>query len=169
MGTRYLILIKKAGRYKLAQFCQYDGHIDAAGIGILKFLNKVNLEKFKKKVSRLKFIDFEYLISMGDKWKKLYPWISPSKGFLILRSINKGADEHLSCFDAYKDLDLCDYYYLIDLDKNVFQASNDYNSSADSLENQIFSFNLGNLPKTKEYFKVYKNYVDNLTIRGEKL
>ncbi|KUI62430.1 hypothetical protein VP1G_09557 [Cytospora mali] len=42
MGTRHLIIIYQDGKYKLAQYGQWDGYPEGQGVAVLKFLSEPN-------------------------------------------------------------------------------------------------------------------------------
>jgi hypothetical protein len=51
MGTRHLTIVKHEEEIKVAQYGQWDGYPDGAGINILGFLSKVDLDHFKERLS----------------------------------------------------------------------------------------------------------------------
>jgi hypothetical protein len=51
MGTRHLTIVKHEEEIKVAQYGQWDGYPDGAGIHILDFLYKVDLDHFKERLS----------------------------------------------------------------------------------------------------------------------
>ena len=51
MGTRHLTIVKHEEEIKVAQYGQWDGYPDGAGIHILDFLSKVDLDHFKERLS----------------------------------------------------------------------------------------------------------------------
>ncbi|TKX19474.1 hypothetical protein C1H76_8323 [Elsinoe australis] len=54
MGTRNLILIYHAGKYKIAQYSQWDGYPSGAGLKVLKFLaDPANLPKLIANLDKL--------------------------------------------------------------------------------------------------------------------
>src|SRR3990172_10311927 len=66
MGTRHSTMVISKKEVKIAQYGQWDGHCESAGVNILKFLRGANLKEFKNKVDKLK----EYKESEVKKiWK----------------------------------------------------------------------------------------------------
>ena len=58
MGTRNLTVVKYKDEYKIAQYGQWDGYPNGQGVTILSFLLKEgNIEKLKKALERVRFID----------------------------------------------------------------------------------------------------------------
>ncbi len=102
MGTRNLTMVISNKETKVAQYGQFDGYPEGQGFTILKFLRRVNLEKFKKRVNELRFSTDEdikeindYLASIGvktdwldteqaEKYNKKYGWLSRETAGLIL-------------------------------------------------------------------------------------
>lgn len=57
MGTRHIITVKKDRKTKLQNYGQWDGYPTGQGKEIAEFIqNKLNLEKFKEAVNKLKFL-----------------------------------------------------------------------------------------------------------------
>jgi hypothetical protein len=61
MGTRNLtMVINESGETKVAQYGQWDGYPSCVGVNVLTFLsNKSLFNKFKSKLSRVRFLDYE--------------------------------------------------------------------------------------------------------------
>lgn len=55
MGTRYLTMVVKDNKTKVAQYGQFDGYLSGAGVAILKFLKTVDMKKFRKKLDNASF------------------------------------------------------------------------------------------------------------------
>lgn len=100
MGTRHLIAAMIDGEYKLAQYGQWDGYPEGQGVDILDFLNTGDVEALKRNLK---------LLAGSPEDKKL-----PTRG-----SIGFAGD---SLF--------CEYAYVIDFDKGVFEIYRGFNHEA---------------------------------------
>ena len=50
MGTRHMIGVVSDGKYRVAQYGQWDGYPSGQGVGILEFLIDGNLDALKRNV-----------------------------------------------------------------------------------------------------------------------
>ena len=64
MGTRNLTMVISNGETKVAQYGQWDGYPSGNGVIVLEFLTSTNLDDFKKKLSKVKFMN-------GNKEKEI--------------------------------------------------------------------------------------------------
>ena len=56
MGTRNLIAVQLDGKYRIAQYGQWDGNPENAGVDVLTFLReRLDRAKFKKALKKCKF------------------------------------------------------------------------------------------------------------------
>ena len=148
MGTRHLIAVMKNNDYKVAQYGQWDGYPEGQGVKVLNFLKENNIEEFKEKISKCKFIEddsfFERIyrelniepkngfITMDDvdKFKRKYPQLDRDMGADILNFIMKNDDIILkNSIEFVKDSLFCEWCYVIDLDKNTFEVYEGFNTS----------------------------------------
>ena len=146
MGTRHLTIVQKNNEYKVAQYGQWDGYPEGAGSEILDFCRRhlsteAGRNAFSEKVLKCKFIAgarIENLIrsvqqkdeyngydeNCSPKWTKVYPQFSRDTGnevlSLILNSENGLALEDTLSF--IKESLFCEWAWVIDLDKNTFEA-----------------------------------------------
>lgn len=193
MGTRHLTVVIQQETPKVAQYGQWDGYPSGQGITILNFLshhNSDDFKQFRKNVERCKYADPEYLTKLwkecgaddsgwvtsdiSSEFKRRYPKIYASTtrdtGAEILKLIHDGeADLLVNSYEFAKDSLFCEYAYVIDLDKNVFEIYEGFNKSPldederfyDKICNEqaykpvrfLTSYPLDNLPTPEEFLK----------------
>lgn len=67
MGTRHLIeVIDEYGDLKVSQYGQWDGYPSSAGVDILNFLKKIDLEDFKTRLLSCEFLTEEELEKLDE-------------------------------------------------------------------------------------------------------
>jgi len=145
MGTRNLTCVFHDGKYKLAQYCQWDGYPKGQGLKVLNFLRKVDLAAFIAKLSRCRFADEKELQKLWDscgaqgkdsvstevfeKVKTKHFQIHRDCGADVLTVIMNGEGDlplNNSINFAYDSL-FCEWCYVIDLDKGVFEVHKGFN------------------------------------------
>lgn len=148
MGTRNLTMVIHNGETKIAQYGQLDGYPDGQGATCLNFLKEADLEVFKIKLNRCKFLTKRketeiqnWLESIGcdngwlnmkqaEQYNKRYPYLGSDHGAGILKEIyesthrdNKGRTIWLQDSTSFAGDGLfCEWAYVIDLDKNTFEV-----------------------------------------------
>ena len=190
MGTRHLIAVVKDNEYKVAQYGQWDGYIESAGRSILEFL-KIDFNKilFEKQLSKISYATNDEIKDMwteagadpnsnmvsmdvSNKFKQLYPENSRDTSAKILQII-QNTDKPLKLennIDFAKDSVFCEYGYVIDLDKNVFEVYMGFNKTPLAKEERFYSdehneeeyypikllakFDFNNLPSVEEFLKL---------------
>ena len=98
MGTRNLTIVFDAGEYRVAQYGQWDGYPEGAGIKILRFLrDEMDEFLFRIRLSRFNFIeDHENIQKRIDKafeegiGSYCFPEFSRDTGCDILPMIQNG-------------------------------------------------------------------------------
>ncbi len=158
MGTRSLICVFKDGEYKVAQYSQWDGYPEGQGLDILNFLrNEFDRELFESKLNMIRFGTHEELynqwkecgagdsewvsMEVADKHTKLYPENSRDTGAKIL-SIIQNTNKPLILDNSLAfaaDSLFCEWAYVIDLDKNIFEVYEGFNQEPLD-RNERFSF-----------------------------
>lgn len=126
MGTRHLIVVQIDGEYKIAQYGQWDGYPAGQGTTVLNFLKTADLEAFKSKLRRLRWLSDEEC-SAVDKiknWPKAYPWLSRDAGAKILAMV---ADHETplalgNSIIFAEDSLFCEWAYVIDFDTGVLEV-----------------------------------------------
>lgn len=173
MGTRHLIGVITGGRYKVAQYGQWDGYIKGGqGEAVLEFLKTVDLSVFKEKIKNCYFVldseIREMYVSVGDSpdnhsgfvsceiaeaLKQKYPSMSRDAGVKILNIIYESNDKvplHNSK-SFLSDSTFCEFAYVIDLDKNTLTC---YASG----KKEYAKYNLDNLPSVDELENAYNKF-----------
>lgn len=136
MGTRHLIAVQLDGKYKVAQYGQWDGYPSGQGATVLGFLGKYNRKEFEAKVRAAQWItDAEIdkvnddIKKTGEGWKKKYPELTRDTGAEILQLVNDsppGIKLKDSLSFATDGL-FCEWAYVIDLDKNTLEVFKGFN------------------------------------------
>lgn len=171
MGTRHLIEVKCNNEIKVAQYGQWDGHIEGQGENILEFLKMCDLEKFKERVSKCHFVTKQqlrqYYVDAGDKpdnksgfvslevsnkLKEMHPALSRDIGAKVLELIYN-SENGAELFDSsdFSDSCHCEFLYEIDLDKNLFICY------THGRQNKFFEGSLYSLPTVEELVEIYEN------------
>lgn len=122
MGTRNSTIVKLDGEVRVAQYGQWDGYPTGQGQAIADFLREVDLEKFKKQVSKLREITKkeEEKVNNSENWQREYPYLSRDTGADILNMIARDEVKFLVLDKDFKDDGLfCEYWYELDLDKQT--------------------------------------------------
>lgn len=157
MGTRNLTMVISQGETKVAQYGQWDGYPEGQGKTILNFLRKCDLDKFKTKVNKLRWItDAESKKIYKDKnWVKKYPYLNRDTGGEILNAIYYGEMEitvdvgkrekikveFLSNEEEFAgDSLMNEWTYVIDLDKNTFEVYKGFNTDPLTQNDRFFKY-----------------------------
>ena len=195
MGTRHLTMVIKDNKTKVAQYGQWDGYLESAGVNILNFLKKYNLNYFKEKLDNVSFYSNEeerknwkeFAISKGidpeerfveytimDEYNNIYPALNRDIGTDILEMIiNNNKPLKLRDESAFaKDSLFCEYAYVIDFDKNVFEVYKGFNKEPLNNDERFYylqdineeykpvklvvSFSLNKLPTKEEFIEFDK-------------
>jgi hypothetical protein len=186
MGTRHLIAVQKNNEYKVAQYGQWDGYLSGQGDSILNFFNQNDLEEFRAKVDNCFFGTHDQInevyapYTTGDGWmtmeqsnafkKSEFAYLSRDTGSDILDVIlnSNGPLMLVDEIDFANDSLFCEYAYVIDLDKDILEVYQGFNTdplpegarfTSDELYNSevgdnsyypvklVASFPLSNLPE----------------------
>lgn len=137
MGTRHLTIVRIQDLTKVAQYGQWDGYPTGQGNTIAAFLKAVDLPKFKEQIQALGVYTEEEIkqayidagaapdgewISMevADRVKEAHPALSRDHGAGILHLIHDGVVTKVLLKEDFKNDNIwCEYYYIIDLDKET--------------------------------------------------
>lgn len=164
MGTRHLIAVYKDGETKIAQYGQWDGYPQGAGLTILRFLETVDLSQFEKDVAACTMLD-----PSGDYLVADYPHLSRDVSADILNKVPCTQLDHESFAG---DGLFCEWAYAIDLDAGTFEV---YEGFQKELEDNRFakfndpdddycpphlvaSFMLSDLPSEETFLELEKTY-----------
>lgn len=186
MGTRHLVAVQSNNGYKIAQYGQWDGYPSGQGVEVLSFLKNADLTKFKIILDFVNFYTQEDLeliyeehtddgmIACGGKheqyWNKHLQHISRNAGSRILPMVYQGGVRKLKNSISFAGSSLwCEYAYVIDLDKGVFEVYKGFNKevitdgrfvsgdpeldSTDGYEpvKLVRTYKLNNLPTEEEF------------------
>lgn len=147
MGTRNLTAVYMNGKYRVAQYGQWDGYPEGQGMTCLHFLrDTMNEKEFRKALTLIHFIDEEmlekilnkfdgaygFLTSTGSKdLEHWFPEISRNTGAKILELIQRGKAAFLvNRLTFAADSLFCEWAYVIDLDKRTFEVYKGYNNTS---------------------------------------
>lgn len=144
MGTRNLTAVMSGGEYKIAQYGQWDGYPDGQGLTALEFCRKQlscesGRRSFRELLKRCRFVsDDEYKAKMveigldkqfvtmdeGRRIDAVYPYMSRDLGANILEKVanSLGDVALIDSIDFAGDSLFCEWAYVVDLDKNTFEA-----------------------------------------------
>lgn len=147
MGTRNLTMVISGGEVKVAQYGQWDGHLDSSGKVVADFIVKADLESFKQKVDKCEFVTYENyikdkwteagadpnsdLVSFGvsDKFHAMFPELSRDTGAGILDLINNSNGLKIkNSIDFVSDSLFCEYAYVVDLDNGILEVYEGFNN-----------------------------------------
>lgn len=155
MGTRHLIAVQIDGQYKIAQYGQFDGYPEGQGVTVLEFLKSMDRPAFEAKVRSTTWIPDGDLdrIYTDPNWKNKWPQISRNLGAKILQFVTKSPPglELKNSLDFAGDSLMCEWAYVIDLDKNTFEIFKGFNKTPiDPSERFV------NMPTENDYYPVRK-------------
>jgi len=171
MGTRNLTMVISNGETKVAQYGQWDGYPSGNGVVVLDFLSTNNLDDFKKKLSKVKFMNGskekeinKWLKSIGCEngwmtgdqsklYQEKYPYLTRDNGAKILEMIRDGEEDEIWITDSTDfaaDSLFCEWAYLVDLDKNKLEVYEGFNQKPITIEDRFFYLMQNSLEDNKE-------------------
>lgn len=176
MGTRHLICVVKDGEYKVAQYGQWDGYPSGQGCTVLGFLaTEFDREEFTARLAEAYVATDEQIngwylnagatekelaegwinSAVSDRFKKTTPSLSRDTGGKILAMIQNSIypTPLRNGINFAADSLMCEWAYVVDLDKNSFEIFKGFNT-ADPLKegDRFYGFTVDN--SNKEYFPV---------------
>ena len=141
MGTRHLTAVYVDGQYKIAQYGQWDGYPEGAGMAVLNFArtlaDKNRMSDFAERVRAAKwFTNKEFdIIKSGQlpssEWMSAYPQLNRDTGSDILRLV-MSQDPGIKLENEIEfaaDSLMCEWVWVIDLDKNTFEGFKGFNET----------------------------------------
>lgn len=148
MGTRHMIGVVSGGKYRVAQYGQWDGYPSGQGVGILEFLIDGNLDALKRNALKCSFISDDeykeltkgYTNENAGQFFNKYPQFSRDTGSDILELVSQ-AEDGLKLLDNYEfaaDSLFCEWAYIIDFDKNTFEIYEGFNQTPLSESDRFF-------------------------------
>lgn len=171
VGTRHLIAVVKDGKFKVAQYGQWDGYPNGQGVAILRFLRSADLAEFSRKVDLCRFgsdteIEAAYAAYSTGGWMTLeqsnafkaspFAYLSRDTGADILGVI-MAADESLMLKDSSAfaaDGLFCEWAYVIDLDKQSFEVYRGFYKTP-APDGERFAYLNGEVEKRDEKIGTY--------------
>jgi hypothetical protein len=170
MGTRGLTMVVSDGDYKIAQYGQWDHYPEGNGVKILNFIKTNNLSLFKEKLKKIRFVDNDEINSFlksiesedgwltgtqSDLFNEKYPFLSRGHGPDILPMIVESDNDEILLKDSLYfagDSLFCEWAYIIDLDKEVFEVYRGFNTEPLTEEDRFSNIKIKD--EDKEYFQV---------------
>lgn len=199
MGTRHLICVMSDGEYKVAQYGQWDGYPEGQGLSILKFLTGNYLAAFKKNLQKCSWVSEKDIVKyweefsvdihdvdlvsyeIYDSFYAKYPQLSRDAGADVLKlvALSPNGIKLRNEYNFSRDSLMCEWAYVIDFDKNVFEVYKGFNKtpldkserfySEDLAEyycNEIYypvkllvSFDLSSLPSENEFLRICESKI----------
>jgi hypothetical protein len=150
MGTRNLTCVVKDGKFKVAQYCQWDGYPDGQGRTvaefILKHINPDGGKSFSEKVDQIVYpsseevekrwrtvgakgnwVNMEQAEKFAEKWEHL----TRDFGAKILEYIVTTDEPECVLSEEFAaDSLFCEWAYVLDLDKGVLEIYKGFNKRA---------------------------------------
>ena len=158
MGTRHMIIIAKDNEYPVAQYGQWDGYPDGAGLAILSFLRTFNIYGLNAGIKHLKSlenddvaklwedagaVDGHATMDVVEEFKKLYPSLSRDTGSDILGLVLRATEDNPlyvhSQLDFVNDSLFCEWCYVIDINKKTFEVYKGFNTEKLEKEERFYS------------------------------
>jgi len=181
MGTRHLTAVYLDGKYRVAQYGQWDGYSKGAGLICLGFahtiVEKSARDKFANKVRNCSWATQRYIdIKVRhENWQKEYPEFACDTGPDILQII-KDSDRKIKLDKALNfvaDGLMCEWAWVIDLDNETLEGFKGFNHHPLTKEDRFYfldspeiddyhparlvaKWSLNNLPTDSEFIAAFK-------------
>jgi hypothetical protein len=151
MGTRHIIAVFEDGKYKVAQYGQWDGYPGGQGEDVLDFLlQEGNVARLKEGLKKVRFLDREGKDkAFLEEYNKNTPewssepdnrtpeqkhwwqtYMSRDLGATILSNVAYSEEEEIilrNSIDFVGESLHCEWAYVVDLDNNTFEAFEGFN------------------------------------------
>lgn len=142
MGTRFLTAVFADGQYRVAQYGQWDGYPEGAGVNILHFLrDELDERRFREELGKLRWADSAKLQELSrrfgadedgfisiddhDRMKRVFPEFHRDTGEDILRLIQNGgvlSGALRNDLEFAGDSLFCEWAYVVDFDARVLEV-----------------------------------------------
>ena len=164
MGTRNLTAVMIDGKYKIAQYGQWDGYPSGQGVTVLAFLHGWDRAKFAKQVNKCRFITDKEADKIdkkfGHNFPDHYPQLSRDMCAKILQFVMDNKEKECllhNSIDFASDSLFCEWAYVIDFDANTFEV---YKGFVEKPHTKKERFTDLEGDKTEEYYpiKLLKKY-----------
>lgn len=138
MGTRHLVCAVVDGDFRIAQYGQFDGYPDGAGLDVLRFVRDADLDAFAERLRATRWLTKEEVkaawdaVAPGKEWVTLEesrrmerrrPELHRNTGAVILRLV---ADGEVTALQDERDFGrdglFCEWGYVVDLDARVLEV-----------------------------------------------
>lgn len=182
MGTRSMIGVVLDGDFKIAQYSQWDGYPSGQGKTVLNFLRKVNIPAFTEKVRALRWFNEDDKAAADAKWREVgadpdsgwvtmdqsekfyadprFAALSRDVGADVLQMVADGGVEFLrNDADFALDSLFCEWAYVVDLDKGVFECYEGFQKEAPKKGRWAGQFTQPEHRETVEYYAVEQRAV----------
>jgi hypothetical protein len=176
MGTRHVIMVVVADQIKVAQYGQWDGYPDGAGVEILYYLKKAALGKLLVGATHCQFItdseadelDAKFALDKeaAKQWWDGHPQLSRDVSYKILRYVSKQANKRtkllLQDYSEFANGGVgCEHTYVIDFTTFTLEVYTGHHSYTDAKfpntrlpkMKLMASYSLKNLPTTKQFLE----------------
>ena len=188
MGTRNLTCVWHEKKYKVAQYCQWDGYPGGQGITVLKFLKEdFDREKFIKNLDKCRYPSEKKIkqmwvdcgadpkndwvnLEISEKFKQKYATLQRDMGAAVLYEIQKHPVDLQLSTDFANDSLWCEWCYVIDLDKNMLEVYEGFNKRPLSEKTEERFLKIDSKPDGSGYYPVRlkeKWPIDNLPDEDE--
>ncbi len=186
MGTRNLTCVWKDGKWKVAQYGQWDGYPDGQGVVILDFLKNHDIKTFSEKLDNVRWItrkehDAQWKsvgadnsgwvsLEIADKHTANFPENSRDTGAGILNIIYNYKPSHgkklaiENSIDFANDSLFCEWAYVVDLDTNMFEVYIGFNKNKLAPNDRFYNGNI----LTDDYYPIKKIAEFSFTALPEK-
>lgn len=156
MGTRNLTMVVKDGKFRVAQYCQWDGYPSGQGATVFNFIKNEMTSKFRDQIDQVKELTSEEVnarwtksgadgsgfatMDVAEKFKRSNAHLSHDMGAGILAYIQNAESP-----EVYLDLNFaadslfCEWAYVLDLDNNVLETYRGFNKTP-LLSDERFKF-----------------------------
>ena len=148
MGTRNITAVFHEGKYKLAQYGQWDGSPEVQGVTCLEFVKKIVcnccLENFVKNLDKIRLLkesDPNPTQEESD-WSKEY-WTRDNGAKILQKIFDCQEPEKIIVKDEIKfcgDSFMCEWSYVIDLDRKFLEVYKGFNKKPLSSQDRFFPF-----------------------------
>ena len=167
MGTRNLTCVMLDGKYRVAQYGQWDGYPEGQGKTVLNFLCGIDFEKFKSELRKIRFLtedEHNKIIELhtdngsivlgsehDEYWKEHLTHIDRDIGAKVLYDIYEGKVKELkNSIEFAKDSLFCEFCYVIDLDKNTLEIYRGFSKEPLKKSERFYS----DAPPEGEYYPI---------------
>jgi hypothetical protein len=146
MGTRNLTMVVKDGKFRVAQYCQWDGSPSGQGATVFDFIKNEMTPSFREQIDRTKILTNEEVhtrwkeygaddsgmvnMDVANRFKVKNTHLDRDMGAKILSYIQSSpSPEVLMDLNFAADSLFCEWAYVIDLDHDVLEVYKGFNKT----------------------------------------